>query len=191
MIKLGGRKVEVSIIFVDIRDFTGFARKKKPERVVKSLNDTFSKINSVIINNKGTLDKYLGDGIIAFFGAPLPDNDHIARCFKAARQIQQLSEEGEFPFKLGIGIDTGSVIVGNIGSEKMMDYTIVGNSVNKAARFVDIARGDEIVLRDNYWSQLSSNVQDNLEDALHIKEESIKIDQKNEEIIRLREGEAE
>ena len=127
------------------------------------------------------------DGFIAFFGAPIPDNKYLESCFYAAREIQRLSYEGEFPFKLGIGIDTGSVIVGNIGSEKMMDYTIVGDSVNRASRFVDIADRDEIVINNDYWSRLCTVDENNLKN-LNIEKDTTKIDKRDFKLVRLKQG---
>lgn len=181
----GGKKMEVSVIFVDIRDFTSFARDNNPERVVEKLNKTFKIIGDVIISHNGTLDKYLGDGFIAFFGAPLPYNNHSQKCFKAACEIQRLSSQGRLPFKLGVGLDTGSVIVGNIGSEKMMDYTIIGESVNRAARFVDMANRDEIILSEEFWSRIGLEEKEDIKNEIRAKRETVHIDQSVQSIIRL------
>lgn len=141
-VTLGGEETYLTVIFVDIRDFTLYAENKSPKEVVELLNNTFGKITSIIFKNEGTLDKFLGDGFMAFFGAPLAMQDHERRAVKAALEIQDL----DLPFKLGVGLNSGHVIAGNVGSSNRLEYTIIGDVVNKAARFVDIAKPGEIIV---------------------------------------------
>ncbi|MTI59155.1 MAG: adenylate/guanylate cyclase domain-containing protein [Firmicutes bacterium] len=151
-VKLGGVKVNVTVLFIDIRKFTAYTEGRGSVEVVDQLNDFFSEVCDVIFQYQGTLDKYLGDGLMAFFGSPLAVPEHSTAAVRAAREIMNLS----FSFKLGIGINTGSVIAGNIGSSKRMDYTIIGDAVNLAARFVDIAAAGEIIIGQNSFRTLNS-----------------------------------
>ena len=157
---LGGERREVSIIFIDIRDFTTFANTREPEVIVKHLNHSFTEINQIIFEYNGTLDKYLGDGVMAFFGAPVPLSDHPRKAVKVAKKIQKLKYIKKIPFEFGIGINTGTVVVGNIGSSQRMDYTIVGNAVNKTARFVDIAHPGEIIIGIDTFNKLPDSLKE-------------------------------
>lgn len=156
LVKLGGGRVEVSVIFVDIRNFSSYAEGKEPEEIVSLLNYTFDLINKIIFKYKGTLDKYLGDGIMAFFGAPLLLKEHTRNAVQCAVEIQELSLNNTIPFDLGIGINTGQVLIGNIGSEHRKDYTIIGDVVNKAARFVEIASPGEIIMGEKTFLDLGN-----------------------------------
>ncbi len=149
-LRLGGDRVELSVMFLDIRGFTSYTEEQLPEKVVSELNQTFEIILEIIFKYKGTLDKYLGDGLMAFFGAPVFLADHRDRCIKAALEIRKL----ELPFQFGIGINSGQVIIGNIGSLKRMDYTVIGDVVNKAFRFVELSGPGEIIIGENTFSGL-------------------------------------
>lgn len=155
-IKLGGVRVNITVLFIDIRKFTAYTEGRGSAEVVDRLNAFFSEVCDVIFRYQGTLDKYLGDGLMAFFGSPVAVPEHSTAAVKAAREIMGLS----FPFRLGIGINTGSVIAGNIGSSKRMDYTIIGDTVNLAARFVDIAAAGEIIIGQSSFQTLSSQEKD-------------------------------
>ncbi|MFW5972301.1 MAG: CHASE2 domain-containing protein [Bacillota bacterium] len=165
-IKLGGETTYLTVLFVDIREFTIYSEDKEPEEVVKILNDTYEKLTSLVFCDLGTLDKYLGDGIMAFYGAPLSVKDHQSRALKTAIEAQNL----KLPFKLGIGINTGFVTVGNVGSLEKMEYTVIGDVVNKAARFVNIARPGEIVIGKETYQGLSDEYK-----SLDWKSEQVKI----------------
>ncbi len=170
-VSLGGEETYLTVIFVDIRGFTLYAENKSPKEVVEVLNNAFGKITSIIFENEGTLDKFLGDGFMAFFGAPLEIRDHERRAVKAALEILEL----ELPFKLGIGINSGHAIAGNVGSSNRLEYTIIGDVVNKAARFVDIARPDEIIIGLDTYSALKNKIKWNKE-FVDIKGSSSKIE---------------
>jgi adenylate cyclase len=141
-LKLGGEKKNITILFSDIAGFTTFAEKKQPEELVAFINEFLSSMSEIIIANDGTLDKYLGDAVMAFWGAPIEVENHAAKACLTALQMQarlaQLRERwmasGESPIYIRIGINTGDVIVGNIGGEKRFDYTVLGDDVNLASR---------------------------------------------------------
>jgi adenylate cyclase len=135
--KLGGEMREVTIWFSDIAGFSSVAERLNPEALVKRLNYHFTIIGAVIEAEGGIIDKYVGDAVVAVFGAPLSQPDHAARAVRAALRVQeQLAAEVDDPdsFKIRIGLNSGSCLVGSIGSEKRLNYTAIGDAVNVAAR---------------------------------------------------------
>lgn len=147
--RLGGERREVTVLFSDIRGFTTFSEKHAPEEVVALLNEYLEAMTEVIFHWEGTLDKFVGDAIVAFWGAPLPQENHarLAVCcslhmVKRLKELQQKwQSEGKPVLDTGIGINTGEVLVGNIGAEgKKMDYTIIGDHVNLGARIESLTR---------------------------------------------------
>jgi adenylate cyclase len=149
MAKLGGDRREVTVLFSDIKGFTTFSEKHAPEEVVSILNEYLTAMTDIIFRWEGTLDKFVGDEIVAFWGAPLPQENHAelaTRC--ALNMVEKLKElrekwlkEGRIPLEAGFGLNTGEVIVGNIGAEgKKMDYTIIGDHVNLGARVEAMTR---------------------------------------------------
>ena len=141
-LKLGGEKKEITVFFSDIRSFTTFSESHTPEEVVAQLNEYLSAMTKVIFDFGGTLDKYVGDEIMAVWGAPLAQPNHAeigVRC--ALEQLRVLRElqakwrsEGKQPLDIGMGLNTGQMVVGNIGSPAHMDYTVIGDAVNLGAR---------------------------------------------------------
>lgn len=139
---LGGTRRVLTVIFTDIRGFTSFSENKEPEYIVQRLNEYFTEMTAVIFKYGGTLDKYLGDGMMAFFGAPVHYEDHADRALAASlemiRRLEDLNEtwraKGEPVMDIGVGINSGPVLVGNVGSPERMDYTIIGEDVNLASR---------------------------------------------------------
>ncbi|MGE5403514.1 MAG: CHASE2 domain-containing protein [Candidatus Saccharibacteria bacterium] len=141
-IELGGTSKEVTVLFSDIRGFTAFSEGKPPEVIVARLNEYFTVMTNLVFKHGGTLDKYLGDGMMAVFGAPIHYPDHASRAIMCAMEmlekIEDLNQEwtrrGEVTMGIGIGINSGPVIVGNIGSLERMEYTVIGEDVNLASR---------------------------------------------------------
>ncbi|MGE5391759.1 MAG: CHASE2 domain-containing protein [Deltaproteobacteria bacterium] len=139
---LGGKKQEVTILFTDIRGFTAFSENKDPVDVIARLNEYLTAQTDAILKHGGTLDKYMGDGLMAFFGAPIYYEDHVERAIKVAHEIQERvkelnekwAEKGEVPLLIACGINTGPVVVGNVGSPERMDYTLIGEDANLASR---------------------------------------------------------
>jgi adenylate cyclase len=142
------------VLFADIRRFTAFAERYPPESVVDVLNQYLEVMVQAVFNHQGTLDKFLGDGLLAVFGTPLQQPDHPQRAVQTAIEIQQAiaalnatRHAANAPaLTIGIGINSGEAIVGNIGSEKRMEYTVVGDMVNVAQRLQGQARGGEIII---------------------------------------------
>lgn len=141
--RVGGERREVTVLFADLRGFTGFAEKRPPEEVVALLNEHFGVLTNIVLKWEGTLDKFVGDALLAFWGAPLQQADHAERALRCALEMAAALEalrekwraEGKPPLACGIGMNTGEVVVGNIGAaERKMEYTVIGDHVNLASR---------------------------------------------------------
>lgn len=156
-VKPGGELREVSVFFLDIRGFTAYSEDKRPQEVVDVLNDLFSRVSGFIMEAGGTVDKYLGDGIMAYFGAPVDMSDHRQIAVRTACRIQEFICGTDCDFDVGIGINTGEVLAGNVGSSERMDYTVIGSAVNRAARFVELAGPGEIVVGEDVFLSLPSS----------------------------------
>ncbi len=147
--KIGGDKKDISIVFSDVKGYTSYSEKRTPEEVVKTLNEYLGAMSSVIIDSDGTLDKFLGDGIMAYWGAPLPQENHHEQAVRCAigmiKRLGELREkwisEGTEPFSIRVGLNSGKVIAGNIGAVgKKMEYTVIGDNVNLASRLEGTAK---------------------------------------------------
>lgn len=156
-IRLGGVNQEVTVMFADIRGFTTMSETMEPSRVVEILNEYFTRVTDVIFDNGGTLDKYIGDAVMAVFGAPISKGNDAAAAVNSAMQIQRLLIElnrdaaaRKWPeLRVGIGINTGNAIAGNIGSPRRLDYTVVGDAVNTAQRLMTNAAGGQILISES------------------------------------------
>jgi class 3 adenylate cyclase len=161
-IRLGGVNQEVTVMFADIRGFTTMSETMEPGRVVEILNEYFTRVTDVIFDNGGTLDKYIGDAVMAVFGAPISKGNDAAAAVNSAMQIQRLLVElnrdataREWPeLRVGIGINTGYAIAGNIGSPRRLDYTVVGDAVNTAQRLMTNAAGGQILISESTAKKL-------------------------------------
>lgn len=141
-LKLGGEKKEITVFFSDIRGFTTISESLNPEELVSLLNDYLSKMTEIVLEYKGTVDKYMGDAIMAFWGAPVhnPEHPYLA-CLASIKQIEELEvlhekweAEGKPSINIGIGLNTGDAVVGNMGSSHRMDYTVMGDTINLGSR---------------------------------------------------------
>jgi adenylate cyclase len=146
---VGGQRKELTMLFSDVAGFTAFSEKHSAEEVVAQLNEYLNAMTEVVFRWNGTLDKFVGDAIVVFWGAPLDQPDHVELAVKCAlhmrKRLGELQDkwkaEGKIPFDHGIGINTGQAVVGNIGAEgKKMDYTMIGDHVNLAARIEGLTR---------------------------------------------------
>ncbi len=154
--KLGGVNQTITILFADIRGFTSISEHAPPEKVVGLLNRYFSAMTDIIFAHGGTLDKYLGDGLMALFGAPTTTPEDASNALNTAVAMQrrilginiELQQEGLPEIGVGIGLHTGEVTVGYIGSERRSEYTAIGDSVNTASRLESNALGGQILLSD-------------------------------------------
>ncbi|MCK5074345.1 MAG: adenylate/guanylate cyclase domain-containing protein [Bacteriovoracaceae bacterium] len=147
-LKVGGEKKDLTVFFSDVRDFTSISEQLTPEMLSKSLNYYMGHMTDIVFENLGTLDKYIGDAIVAFWNAPLPVENHAYHAVKASLEMieilpkinVQLTEWGVPEFKHGIGLNTGECSVGNMGSEKIFAYTALGDSMNLGARLESLCK---------------------------------------------------
>jgi adenylate cyclase len=140
-IKLSGDRRRITVLFCDLRGFSTMSEKLQPEKVVAILNDYFEAMVEVIFNNNGTLDKFIGDGIMVIFGAPEDDQNQEEHAVKTAigmqRELSRVAKKWEsegINLRIGVGVNSGPAVVGNIGAVRRMDYTAIGDTVNLASR---------------------------------------------------------
>ncbi|MFT7622819.1 MAG: adenylate cyclase [Myxococcota bacterium] len=149
---LGGEVAEVTVMFMDIRNFTGISEKLSATEIIGMLNNFFADAVGPVLDQGGTVDKFLGDGLMAVFGSPVPYPDHARRALRAALEMERVARAfDEWPdFAIGIGIHTGIAVTGNVGSEKRMQYTAIGDTVNTAARLEAVTKqmGVRIAISD-------------------------------------------
>lgn len=146
--RLGGETRELTVLFADVRNFTGIAERLPADRVVRLLNRYFAAMAAAVQAEDGMVDKFLGDGLLAVFGAPLPRPDHARRACRAALAMRaalaalnrENTAEGLPAIEIGVGVNTGRMVIGNMGSEQRFDYTVVGDEVNVAARLVEASK---------------------------------------------------
>lgn len=154
--RLGGVNQTITVLFADIRGFTALSERANPEMVVGLLNRYFSTMTEIIFEHGGTLDKYIGDGLMAIFGAPTASDDDAANAVNTAIAMQkslaglnaELGREGYGEVAIGIGLHTGEATIGYIGSEKRSEYTAIGDTVNLASRLESGAKGGQILISD-------------------------------------------
>jgi class 3 adenylate cyclase/HAMP domain-containing protein len=153
---LGGKRSPVSVLFADIVGFTPLAESRDAEQVVGLLNELFSVLSEIVFRHGGTVDKFIGDCIMAVWGAPIPQEDHAARALAAAEDMmrfletanEEWKEKYDVEIRLGIGVNSGEAIVGNVGSDKRMEYTVIGDVVNIAARLEAIALPNQVLVAE-------------------------------------------
>ena len=159
---LTGEKREISVLFADIRSFTALAERLPPEQTVAILNDVLARLSEAVHTCGGTLDKFLGDGLMAVFGAPVRRADDALRAMQSAQMMMQAMRElpaslTGTPLQLGIGLNSGVAIVGNLGSQQRTEYTCIGDAVNVASRLCDMAGPGEILVGERTRQLVSDN----------------------------------
>jgi adenylate cyclase len=163
-----GEKRELTVLFSDIRGFTTLSERMLPDKLATFINEYLSPMTRIVFEEKGTLDKYIGDAVMAFWNAPLDQADHAMRACRAAMAMLSKLEElkakwraDSYPeFDIGIGINTGQVIVGNMGSDVRVDYTVMGDAVNLASRLEGTNKGYEtrVILGEGTYQQVKGQV---------------------------------
>ncbi|MBI3600379.1 MAG: zinc-ribbon domain-containing protein [Nitrospinae bacterium] len=177
---LGGERVECSILFTDICGFTSMSEKLSPETVVQTLNEYFSEMTKIIFENEGTLDKFIGDAIMASFGTPIFNPHSAQNAVKAGicmlKKLEELQKkwesEGRPSFKIRIGINTGDVVAGNIGSPDRMDYTVIGDNVNLASRLESNAKPMTVLISDSTYIKIKDMATVNPREPIMVKGKS-------------------
>lgn len=161
---LGGEEAVAALLFSDIRGFTHLSESMAPEDVVSMLNAYFSEMTDLIFKYNGTLDKFVGDEVIAAFGSPVPDEESCSNALKCAAAMIECVKTMTFPgpkFEVGIGLHYGKIIHGNVGSERVMQYTIMGDTVNTTSRYCDMAAPGQILMsqpfRDGIGYEIEAN----------------------------------
>ncbi|MBI2976430.1 MAG: response regulator [Chloroflexi bacterium] len=183
-LRLGGETRSVTVLFADIRGFTAFTEHRSGQQVVEALNSIFPELTRVVFSHRGTFDKFLGDAIMAFWGAPLAGADDTFRAVKAAVEMRDTfnllcarSSGGMANLGLGIGLNTGDATVGNIGSDKVMDYTVIGDTVNVARRLQENALASEILVSEATYRIVQSQVRADRQEArsLHNRQDPVMV----------------
>lgn len=152
--ELGGRRVPITVLFADVVAFTPLTERLAPEETVRLLNELFTVLTEIVFRHGGTVDKFVGDCVMAIWGAPTPEPEHARRALDAAEDMLRFLETANEGWRqrygvtvqLAIGVNTGEAVVGNVGSEKRMEYTAIGDVVNVAARLETIARPQQILI---------------------------------------------
>jgi adenylate cyclase len=163
-LKLGGEKREMSVLFSDIRGFTSVSEKMDPSELVTFLNEYLTEMTNIVFEHQGVLDKYMGDAIMAFWGAPTHQPDHAEQACRTAfhmmRRLRELqpgwSRRGLPPLNIGVGVNTGPMTAGNVGSKMRFDYTVMGDAVNLGSRLEGVNKeyGTNIIISDGTYAQV-------------------------------------
>lgn len=165
-IQLGGERRKITVLFADIRGFTALTRQMQPETIVELLNRYFTILTEVIFYFDGTVDKFIGDEVMGVFGSPIPREDHVKQGIKAALVIKRIMSEvnrsrekqGLALLPMGLGLDSGDVIVGSMGSKVRMEYTAIGDAVNVASRLTGIAKEGEVLIGEKVYMQMQEYI---------------------------------
>lgn len=164
--RLGGQRRDMTVLFSDIRGFTTLTEKGQPEEIVHMLNEYFTRMVEIVFRHKGTVDKFVGDMVMALFGAPLDDPQHADHAVEAAldmlAELRQLNEKWvadglDVQVDIGIGVNTGPMIAGNIGSDQIMSYTVIGDAVNLGSRLESLNKqySTHIIISDETRQRLT------------------------------------
>lgn len=176
-VSLASSRKFLTTFFSDIRGFTSVVESMEPEELIDELNDYLSEMTDIVFKHGGTLDKYVGDALMVFFGDPVPQQDHAKRAVRMAFEMLQRMKELQArwvrkyrePFEIGIGISTGWVTVGDIGSATRTDYTVLGNHVNLAARLADRAEAGQILVTERTMMEVEDFVDGTPIDEISLK----------------------
>lgn len=175
-----GRKERLTVFFSDIRGFTSMSEKMEPQDVQRLLSEYFTEMTHILFKHGGTLDKFMGDAVMAFFGNPEPQADHAARAVKMALEMQEAvkrlnhkwAAEGRSAIGVGMGINTGEVTVGNLGSQEFLDYTVIGDTVNLACRLEQNAKAGDILITQGTCDEVNALVEVEKMEPIRVKGKS-------------------
>jgi adenylate cyclase len=175
-----GRKERLTMFFSDVRGFTSMSEKMEPQEVQQLLSEYFTEMTGILFKYEGTLDKFMGDAIMAFFGNPVPQPDQAKRAVLMAldmqdaitRLNQRLTAEGRRTIGVGMGINTGDVTVGNLGSKDFLDYTVIGDAVNLACRLEQNAKAGDIIITQATYDEVKNVVEAEPMEPVRVKGKS-------------------
>jgi adenylate cyclase len=182
-VRLGGTKRPVVVFFSDIRGFTSMSEKMGPDDIAMLLNEYFTEMVEIVFENNGTLDKFMGDAIMALWGAPIAHEDDADRAMKAAIEMQSVlaqlnvrwAAQGRQRVEIGIGIDFYEVFAGNIGSDRRLEYTVIGDAVNTASRLCSKAAEGEIIISQRFYDELKNQPAVDPQEAMELKGKAEKV----------------
>jgi PAS domain S-box-containing protein len=177
-LSLGGKRAQITAMFADIRGFTTFSERLAPEKLVSILNQYLAACADAVLAEEGTIDKFMGDAVMAWFNAPIPQADHTLRAVRASLGIrdaiqqlhQRLPKDGHLSF--GVGIHYGDAILGLVGTEQRIDYTAIGDSVNTAKRIQENSEAGQILISEEAYKQVHREVVVNQVEPVHAKGKS-------------------
>jgi adenylate cyclase len=185
LITAGGQKKELTILFSDIKSFTTYSSTMKPDEIQRLLNEYFGAMVDIVFKHEGTVDKFIGDGLMVFFGDPEPQEDHALRGVLAAIEMQKKTRElkrkweadGKFPIRIRVGVNTGPVVVGNMGSARRLSYTVLGADVNLAQRLEANAPVEGIMISRRTYELVKEHIKTRPLEAVKVKgiDESIEV----------------
>lgn len=176
-VEKGGKTVVATVMFVDIRDFTALSEKMSADKVLQILNEYFELIVDIVFYHEGTVDKFIGDAMMVIWGAPVNHDDDPSRAVRAALDIQReltkfnriLAKKGLKKYRVGIGINTGSLVAGYIGSSQTMSYSVIGDTVNTASRICSAAKPDQIIISQATYDAVHNNFRTEALDSINAK----------------------
>jgi adenylate cyclase len=184
-LKQSNKRKDMTVMFSDIRNFTTMSETISPDILIPQINEYFNEVVDIILENKGTMDKFIGDAVMAFWGDPLPVENHEYMAVKTAIEItQKLKElnekwesEGKTTFKIGVGVNSGEMIVGYMGSNKIVDYTVIGDNVNLAARLESLNKEykTEIIISGSTYEKTKDLIKTTYLDEVFVKGKNIAV----------------
>jgi len=186
-VRLGGERRDLTILFSDIRGFTSISEAAEPEEVVEMLNEYLTRMVEILLKHGGTLDKFIGDAVMGFWNAPANDPDHARHAVacavemieETARLRERWEREGKAAIRIGIGVNTGEAVAGNIGAEQVFGYTVIGDAVNLASRLEGKNKdyGTEIIVSESTLARMGEGFEAVYLDDVKVKgkERAVKI----------------
>jgi len=175
---LGGKRQTVTVFFADVRGFSTFSTRTSPEVLIELLNQYIRVAADAVLSEQGTLDKFMGDAVMAFFNAPVAQEDHAWRAVRAAWKLREKIEllhkylPTEQRLRFGVGIGYGEVVVGNVGTSELMNFTVIGDTVNRAKRLQENARGGQILISQETYYALQDQIEAQPVENIHLKGQS-------------------
>jgi len=181
-LQIGGQERDITVMFADIRGFTSFSEQQSPAELVAVLNRYLAAGAEAVLDEEGTVDKFLGDAVMAWFNAPIPQPDHTLRAVRAALDLRAAVEKlhAELPpeahLSFGVGIHYGKAVLGWIGTEKRLEYTAIGDSVNTAKRIQENAAKNQILISKEAYERVKDDIAATPYAPLHVKGKSQVVD---------------